>query len=115
MFGEHTDPFDFILERFLPFLAPHETFNAARAFAVFEIDVLLHLGFVFSGKDASLFHEDFTVIAVGVAPLEILVGGLFHVHFYVFEGVLFDVANTKIGMFLDFSSLGDSFAGEKFD
>lgn len=115
MFGKHADPFDFVLERFLPFLAAHETFDAARAFTIFKIDVLLHLGFVFGGEDARLFHEDFAVVAVGIAPLEVLVGGLFHVHFYVLEGVLFDIANTKVGMFLDFSSLGDGFAGEKFD
>ena len=73
----------FILEALLPLLPSNQGVDEPRALAVLQVDRRRHLCLVSIRQDASLLHEHFSVVTVGITPLEVLVGGLLHVHFYV--------------------------------
>lgn len=104
-----------VLKGFLPFLSTHKVFYPSSTFAIAKIDEFLHLGFIFRSEDPSLLHQDLAIISVGISPLQILVWSFLHMHLHVLQSVLFDIANTKVGVLFDSAQLRDGFTSEKLD
>ena len=113
--GQEAEPLDFVLEALLPLLPAHEVLDAPAALAVAKVDELVHLELVFGRQNARLLHQYLAVVAVGVPPLEILVGRLLHMHLDVLERMLLNVPDAQIGVLLDLANLRYGFAGEKLD
>src|SRR6266536_579824 len=112
---KEANPFDFVLEGLLPLLTTHDCLDTFATAAISEIDEFLHLSFVFRRENTSLLHVHFTVITVGVTPLEILVGSLLQVHFNVLKGVLLVVTNSQIRMLLYATSGWDCLDSNELD
>lgn len=104
-----------VLERLLPFLSAHQILDPSSTLTVAEINEFFHLSFVFRCEYPGLLHQDFSIVSVGISPLQILIGRFFHVHLHVLQGMLFDVPNPEVGVFFNPAHLRDSFTGEEFD
>ena len=113
--SEKTRYLHFVLEGLLPLLTTHKRLNPTRAAAIAQINRRVQLRLVLIGEDTGLLQEHFTVITVGVPPLQILTGGLLQMQLNVLQGMLLDVPDPKVRVLFHLSALGDGFTSQHLD
>jgi len=96
-------------------LSSNESLKLSGTGAIAKVDPLVHLYSLLIGVYAGRLHENFAIVAISIAPLQILVWCFFKVHFDVLERVLLDVSDSQVGMLLDFASLWNGFTCQQLD
>ena len=105
---------DLVLVRLLLLLATDDALELARLARLADNGRLVDLLLVF-GQGAGRLGGLLLIVAVLVAPLDVLRRRLLEVLLDVVERVLGDVRNTEVGVLLDAARVRKRLAGEELD
>lgn len=103
-------PLNLVLKTLLRLLTTDDALNLTLSFSVAHLKHGLHLNQVLVCEDTGGLHVGLSIVTILVTPDEILQWGLLEMHLNVLQGVLSDISNTEIRMFLNSSRLRNKFA-----